>query len=402
MADQELFLDPIDPAFRRDPYPVYARLLAELPVHRSPLGLVTYVRHEDCSTLLTDPRFGKDVTRSWFWQGYREAGLTPPLEPLGVGTDSPVFAFTDPPEHSRRRRAVTGALPGSWWEQQADRAGRRLAAAYADRSGSYDLVGEVARPFVLAHLADLLDVPDAERAEFAVLAAAVGPLLELDVGMDEQAELDRNAAAHRLRVYFAERLAGPHRDGPGAVGRLAAAVDAGELSTEDAAAVCLMVVIGAVEPLTGLVTAVVEHLPDEWRPELAGSPELVDGYVEEVLRLDPAVHQVPRVVLDPVTLGGVELEPGETVTAVVAAANRDPAVFADPDRVVPGRTGRQHLGLGTGPHVCFGARISRAVGRHAVTAAVRAGVRVAGDPAAMEVTEGVVLRRRAVLPVTAP
>ncbi len=78
------------------------------------------------------------------------------------------------------------------------------------------------------------------------------------------------------------------------------------------------------------------------------------------------------------------------------AAARAPGL---PRPVVPGRPARQHLGLGTGPHVCFGARITRAVGRQATAAAIRAGVRVHGDPAEMAVTEGVVLRRRAVLTV---
>lgn len=398
-AADELFLDAIDPDFRRDPYPTYGRLLADLPVHRTPLGLVTYVRHADCTTLLSDPRFGKDVTRSYFWQGYREAGLVPPLEPMGVGTDRPVFAFTDPPVHSALRRVVSQALPGSWWEQQNAAVAAQLTRAF-DRTGPYDLVRDVARPFVLDHLAELFDVPAADRADFGRWAAHVGPLLELDVSMDEQAELDRNESAYALRRYFADRIAGPAGPDTGAVARLAAACGPGAMTVEDAAGVGLMIVIGAVEPLTGLVTAVVEHLTDELRAAPADAGWL-DGYVEEVLRLDPAVHQVPRVVLTATELGGEELEEGDTVLAVIAAANRDPAVFADPDALVPGRAGRAHLGLGTGPHVCFGARVTRAVGRHATAAALRSGVRVVGDPATAAVADGVVLRRRAELPVEA-
>lgn len=395
----ELFLDAIDPDFRRDPYPTYGRLLAELPVHRTPLGLVTYVRHADCATLLSDPRFGKDMTRSYFWQGYREAGMVPPLEPLGVGTDSPVFAFTDPPAHTAVRRTVTKALSGSWWEAQNAAVAAQLDRAFA-RTGPYELVGEVARPFVLEHLAELFDVPAADRDDFARRAAQVGPLLELDLSMDETAELDRNESAYELRRYFEDRLRTPVGDEAGAVARLAAACADGSISVQDAAGVCLMIVIGAVEPVTGLVTAVVEHLTAERRAALA-DPALLDGYVEEVLRLDPAVHQIPRVVLEDTELAGEELAEGDTVLAVIAAANRDPAVFADPDVLLPGRAGRAHLGLGTGPHVCFGARITRAVGRHATAAALRSGVRVVGDPATMDIAEGVVLRRRAELAVEA-
>ena len=395
----ELFLDAIDPGFRQDPYPMYGRLLAELPVHRTPLGLVTYVRHADCATLLADPRFGKDMTRSYFWQGYREAGLVPPLEPMGVGTDSPVFAFTDPPVHSALRRTVSQALPGSWWEQQNAAVAAQLDRAFA-RTGAYDLVKDVARPFVLDHLAELFDVAAADRADFTRRAAHVGPLLEVDFSMDEQGELDRNDSAYELRRYFCDRLRGPVGADTGAVARLAAACEQGAISVHDAAGVCLMIVIGAVEPLTGLVTSVVELLTDELRPALA-DPTGLDGYVEEVLRLDPAVHQIPRVVLADTEFGGEALEEGETVLAVIAAANRDPAVFADPDTLVPGRPGRAHLGLGTGPHVCFGARITRAVGRHATVAALRSGVRVVGDPATMAVADGVVLRRRAELSVEA-
>lgn len=220
--------------------------------------------------------------------------------------------------------------------------------------------------------------------------------------MEEQTELDRNGSAYELRAYFEERLRGSAGADNGAVARLAAACEQGALSVPDAAAVCLMIVIGAVEPLTGLVTAIVEHLSDDWHTTLAEDPGKLDGYAEEILRLDPAVHQIPRVVLATTEFAGAELEEGDIAVAVIAAANRDPLVFPDPDRISLDRPGRAHLGLGTGPHVCFGARITRAVGRHATAAAVRSGIRVQGDPTRMDAVEGVVLRRRAYLTVGTP
>jgi cytochrome P450 len=362
--------DPFDPATRACPYPAYRRLREAAPVSLHPQTGIWWVSgHADAHAVLRDQRFSAADGQQL----------------RGRADDLPVTMLSsDPPEHTRLRDAVMAELGGARVRRLAP--GTRATAAgrvaqWPER-GVVNAVGDYAMPVVADALGRLLGIPRDDVDRFERWAVAVAPLLDpLDSSGPESPAA---AALSELLDWVAElllqRLGAPTRD---VFGALVGAYEAGALSGQEVRNTCGLLVVGGFEPVVDLIgTALWLLLGDRDRAAPPVSRKDVASVVEEALRYEPPIHFAARVPVEDVELSSARVRAGEPVVVLVAAANRDPARFDDPDRFEPRRRPNPHLTFGAGIHACPGAAFARMVARIAVTAAVEGApaLRLAGAP----------------------
>jgi cytochrome P450 len=342
-----------------DPYGRYRRLRELDPVHFNPhVGMWFLTRHASCVAVLRDRRFSAELG-----QGVRRRERRLP----------PSMLTSDPPEHGRLRRPAGEAF------------GERAADAFRPRverlvdelldalqaGEEVDLVASFTEVLSVRLLAELLGVPEQDRERFRENALAAAPNLDPLAPPDEQER--GTAAAESLADLFRGLLA-RRGSGAGVLGALATATRArGDVSSEELVATCTLLVVGGQEPLAALVAngvlALLRH-PDELR-RLREDTSVDRTAVDELLRFDSPIQFAARVARADVDVGGRTIRRGDAVVALLGAANRDPAVFADPDRLDLARRPNPHLTFGAGPHLCLGAPLTRVAGRAALTTLVR-------------------------------
>lgn len=351
-----------DEDVKRDPYPHYAALRATGPVVQHPflLSMWLVVGFDEVLAVLNDP-----TTFSSAGLGAaQQAGVLPAATML----------TSDPPDHERLRSVVAKAFtPRSVaaLEPRVRAVVRQMLQPLAD-GGPFELVSGLSSPLPALMIAELLGVAAADIPEFvawsAAIIAAVNPL----TGAAAQSEA--TAASVSLQAYFA-REAGRRRATPAddLVGRIVVANDDGRLSEVEMLASCVLLLLGGNETTTNLITntalALARH-PDE-RKRVVADPALLPTAIEETLRYDPPVQGNARVTTRDVDLAGQTIPQGALITALLAAANRDPARFDDPDRFDVGRDPNPHLSFSRGIHFCLGASLARLEARIAIEELLR-------------------------------
>jgi len=367
--------DPRRPEIIADPYPAFAALRARDPVHWSDaLGGWVLTRYDDVKAALTDPRLSADRI-SPFVRHRAASGRPVPNLARIVGNWA---VFADPPRHTRLRGLLNRAFTP---RAVAARAGRiaALVEGLIDRlngRGDADLVAEFAYPLPVMVIADMIGVPPADQALFKEwsdeLATFVGSGLLTD---DKYARAERAAAdmADYFRAVVGERrrALSPQED---LLSALISAEDRGDVLNEDELiATCVLLLFAGHETTTNLIANAVYWLlrcPDQWA-RLTAEPSLDESAVEEALRYDGPTQAMVRVVASDLTLGGQLLATGQRVFAMINAANRDPAIFEDPDRLDIARWPNRHIAFGHGIHFCLGAPLARLEGRIALRALAR-------------------------------
>jgi cytochrome P450 len=357
----EVEYDPLSPAVKSDPAAAYHQLLARCPVHRydgyDP-PFYSLSRYEDVLEALRDIH----LFSSQYGQGPK----------MSV----PGSMQSDPPQHTVFRRLVQKAFtPRAVAAMEP-----RIEALVTDLldavvgAGEADLHDAVAYPLPTIVIAQMLGVPEEDRAKFKVWSdARVAAMGDPDphAYAVECAELEAYLAAQAR--WRREALAEGERLPDDVISGLVEAEDEGRRLTEDEM-VKLMVqlLVGGNETTTSLITNAVVRLtevPELWE-RLRHDPSLVDLAVEESLRCDPPVLGLFRTTTRPVTLHGVDLPADAKVMLLYAAANRDPAAFDDPDTFSLDRdldqVRRNHLSFGYGIHVCLGAALARMEARIAL------------------------------------
>ncbi len=346
------------PELRRDPYPHYARLLeraplAAIPVRGHPRGRVLIATsHRDVSVVAGDAsRFTSDSRG---------------LYPDDSGRE-PSMISQDPPAHTRLRSRVAAdftprrvaALEGPI-RRIVD---ERLYAALA--KGTFDLIADLALPVPVLVICELLGIPEQDRGELAhwshefIDSTGLGTAGENNQARNEAA----NAAIEQYFVDFVQARQSEPDDG-----LVSALLRPSEdpLSFAELVSMCVLLLIAGHETTVNLIGNGVRTLlrhPEQWR-RLLDDPELAAGAVEESLRFEPPVQRTLfRASKANVELAGIELQAGEQVLAAIAAANRDPAVFSEPDRFDITRLPNRHLSFGRGVHFCLGAPLARLEGR---------------------------------------
>lgn len=388
-----------DRAFVDDPYPAYAWLRENSPVHRTrlPNGVEAYLvtRYDDVKALLADPRLSKDAAASY--PGWRPGRTGIPGEHRsGVAAH---LLNLDPPDHTRLRRLVAKAFTP---RRVADFEPRvvRIADRLLDGFGPdpVDLIRAYAFPLPVVVICELLGVPADDQAIFHEWAAGV---------MDRSGPRGGvGRSVRRIRGYLKDLIHKKRGDlSDDLLSALVRASDHGEHLTEDeAAAMAFILLFAGFETTVNLigngVLALLRH--PEQLARLQADPALYPAAVEELLRYDgPVEFGTWRFTTQPVEVGGTVIPAGEPVLAVLAAADRDPARFDDPDALDLGRAGGGHLALGHGIHFCLGAPLARLEGRVALARlfARHPGLSLAADPDELRWHSGLIMRGLRELPL---
>ena len=365
MADApEFAFNLFDPAVKADPYPLYAEMRAAGRVVANPFLAGQYMvpGYDDVVALLNDPATFSNGRLS------------------GPGADAvflaPTMLNTDPPDHERLRGAVARAFTPrsvSVLEARMHEVAAELVAPLAD-GAPFDVVTELAERLPVLVIAEMLGVSTDDLSDFVEWSHGLMGVLDMFAPPEKQ-EHARDCSKH-LHDYFADEVR-RRRDHPtedDLVGRLVTANADGRLSEAEMLSSCVLLLLGGNETTTKLVTnaalALARH-PDQ-RARLAADPGLLPTAVDEALRYDTPVQGNARVATRPVELAGVDIPEGSLVVGLLAAANRDPAHFDDPDRFDVGRDPNPHLSFGRGSHHCLGANLARLEGRAALGALLQA------------------------------
>ena len=353
--------DPRDPAFIANPYPAFRKLRETAPVWRSAFGRTFLTRYEDASLLMRDRRLGKDYTDAEAL--IRRFGPTAMREPAVIEL-SHMMLMRDPPDHTRLRGLVTKVFTARKIEEMrpgiqaiTDRLLDKVAA-----SGAMDAIRDLAFPLPVLVICELLGIPEADRARF-VTATASGAAL-LNPVPPTREELDRAnegtlATGAYFEALFEHRRRDPRDD---LLTMLVQAEEAGDhLTTEELRANTSLLFAAGHETTVNLIgNGIWSLLRDatQWAA-LRDDPALIPNAIEEILRFESPVQAVARTVAEPIAFGAETFAKGELIVALIGAANRDPEVFPDPDRLDVTRERLKPLSFGGGIHFCIGAQLAR-------------------------------------------
>ena len=338
-------LDLTHPDVVADPYPFFARERAAAPVAwHEPTGMWLTFDHAHAGAVLRDRRLG----RIW-----RDREPRDYLEPFNLLHRNQMME-NEPPAHTRLRRHVSTAFNRGHVERLRPRV-RELAAdllAETDSAG-FDVIGGYAEPLPVLVIAELLGVPASYAPELRRWSQAIVRMYEVDpdAAVVDAAVAAADEFAALVRGLVTERRATPRAD-------LVSDLVATDLTEDEVvAAVVLLLNAGHEASVNVFGNGLVAMLSRGLRPE-----DPVPA-VEEMLRFDSALQLFERTATDDVAVGdrdrGVVVERGQKIAALLGAANRDPAVFDQPDEMDLARQPNQHLAFGAGVHFCLGAPLAR-------------------------------------------
>lgn len=277
--------------------------------------------------------------------------------------------FRNPPEHTRLRRLVSRAFTNrtvAELEPGMRATVRQLIdTATGSRSRhSFDLVTEVAHPFPVAVICELLGIPAADRDRFRAWTRDFALAVQVDfLDLSARARQRLNRSAEELAGYFRELVEVKRRENSNdLIARLISASD-GEtgLSDHEILANCVFLLFSGHETTTSLIANGVNALlenPEQYEA-LRSNPGLIPNAVEECLRYDPSIQMVGRYALDDIVAGDQRVPAGDHVYAFLGAAGRDPAANPDPDTFDVNRNAIKHLAFARGAHHCLGSSLAR-------------------------------------------
>ncbi|RAI37198.1 cytochrome P450 [Rhodoplanes serenus] len=358
----ELLYDPADRAVMCNPHAVFARLRAEDPVHWSPkLSSWVVTRHEDAARVLAEDVFSSDRL-SPFYRRAQDADrstLAEVMRYIGLW-----LVFRDPPEHTRLRRLLNTAVnPGVVASL------RPSVVAIVDflldeiePDQEFDFVADFAVQLPAMVIMDMMGVPRDMLRTIKQwsddLVNFVGSPRTVEAKY-ERARTGVLAMAEFFGRLVAERRAAPRGD---ILTMLIQARDEqGTLSDDEVVASAMLLLFAGHETTTNLLgnALMALHANPDQQERLRREPAIADTAVEEFLRFDGPVLSVSRAVAKSHDLGGRRLEEGSRIFVMIAAANRDPDVFVEPDRLDLGRMPNRHVTFGKGIHFCLGAPLAR-------------------------------------------
>jgi cytochrome P450 len=364
----------LSPERRQNPYPFYARLLREAPVHFSePWKAWVVTRHADVNAGLRDMRLSS-VRTGLFSQGVPEE-VVRKLAPLGRNLASWLL-FHDAPSHTRLRSLINKAFTPRMvlaLRPRIQALVEELLDAVKDKE-RMEVISELANPLPVIVIGEMLGLPREDRYRLKQwsdkLASLIGTgrpaLAQMEGALEAILEFE-----DYFRPLLARRRTQPGND---LLSALVRAEEQGNLlSEQEVLSTCTLVLFGGHETTTNLIgnglLALLRH-PDQWEL-LRGAPELLPDAVEELLRYDPPVQFTNRVAAVDLEFGGHPFRKGDRVMLLIAAANRDPAQFPEPDRLDVRRKELRHQSFGMGPHYCVGAALGRMEAQETFAALLR-------------------------------
>jgi cytochrome P450 len=361
----------LEPEVLANPYPLYHRLRSEDPVHWDRF-LHTWVvtRYPDVLNVLHS--FSADRTP------------TPEqLTAMGLSGLNPIakvmvkqMLFMDAPAHTRLRGLASAAFTPRRVEVLREHI-QEIADDLLDRvqtRGRMDIIADFAAPMPAIVTAEMLGVPTEDHANLKKWSADFAEMLG-----NFQHNPDRIPrvleSTNNLTDYFQTAI-GKTRQHPreGLIHSfMTAEIDGDRLTDEEIVANCIVTMVGGQETTTNLIgnglLTLMRH--PEQLAQLRDDPNLIPSAVEELLRYESPSQHTGRIAREDVQIGDKEIRKGQAVMAIMAAANRDPERFPDPDRLILDRSDNKHLAFGWSSHFCFGAPLARMEGQIAFETILR-------------------------------
>ncbi|MFF4555334.1 cytochrome P450 [Streptomyces sp. NPDC001422] len=355
--------DPWDPAFVADPYPAYEELRARGRVHHyEPTNQWLVPRHADVSALLRDRRLGRTYQHRFTHEDFGRTAPPPEQEPFHVLNDHGMLDL-EPPDHTRIRRLVSKAFTPRTVERLRPYV-EGLAGELVGRlveAGGGDLLTDVAEPLPVAVIAEMLGIPESDRAPLRPWSADICGMYELNPSEEVAARAVRASVefTEYLRVLIEARRKEPADD---LISGLIAAHDAGDRLTEQEMISTCVLLLNAGHEAT--VNSTVTGWWNLFRhpaqlADLRADHTLIPSAVEELLRYDTPLQLFERWVLDDIEIDGTTVPRGAEIAMLFGSANRDAEVFASPDTLDLSRAENPHISFSAGIHYCIGAPLAR-------------------------------------------
>jgi cytochrome P450 len=364
----------VDPASRDNPYGMFARLRELDPVHPTSSGAWVFTRYQDVNEVLRDARWSR-------WESAKHEYGEPPLEDeliaRGIEVTRQMMINRDDPDHKRIRRLVSKAFTPKAiedWKPLIARVVDQLIEGVGERD-EFDLLTELGYPLPEIVICELLGVPAEDHTLWKEWIDVMVGANRMSTIVGDPLDLARKAAVE-LVGYFGElcarRRTDPRDD---LVTALVQVESEGErLSEDELIGTVMMLVAGGHETTANFVAngmACLLREPDQYT-RLRDDPGLLPGALEELLRYEgPARHPLPRRATENIVVGGTVIPAGATGLVLVNAANRDPEVFSEPERLDITRPDNRHIAFGAGSHFCLGAALARVESTYMFDAIIR-------------------------------
>ncbi len=361
----------LDPAVLADPYPLYRRLRTEDPVHWDHyLKAWVVTRYADVITVLH--RFSAARTPTPEQLSAMDLDALNPIAQVMVKQ----MLFMDPPSHSRLRGLASQAFTPrrvavlrSHIQQICDNLLDRVADA-----GEMDVISDLAAPLPAIVTAEMLGVPTSDHEQLKTWSADFAMMLGNFQHNPDHVQKVLSSTAE-MTSYFRDAIRDQRRSPREGLihAFLTAEMNGDRLSDDEVIANVIVTMVGGQETTTNLIgnglLTLLRH-PDELS-RLRANLDLIPSAVEELLRYDSPSQHTARLAPDDIVLGGKLIRKRQAVIAVMAAANRDPERFPDPDRVDLAREDNRHVAFGWAAHFCFGAPLARTEGQVAFGSMLR-------------------------------
>jgi pimeloyl-[acyl-carrier protein] synthase len=390
----------LDPAVLADPYPLYRKLREEDPVHWDPfLHAWVVTSYADVVTVL---------------HKFSAARLSPPeqFKALGIESLEPIaqmmikqMLYMDAPSHTRLRGLCSAAFTSRRVERLRSHI-QGIADSLIDRvapSGRMDVIADFANPLPAIVSAELMGVPVADHEQLKAWSADFAEMIG-----NFQHNPDRAGYALRgvqdMSAYFRAAIREQERSPQDGLlhSLMTAEMDGARLSEEEVIANAIITMVGGQETTTNLIgnglLSLLKH--PEQLAQLRDDPAIIESAVEELLRFESPSQHTARIVPEDMLLGSKSLRKRDGVMAVMAAANRDPKRFPDPDRLDLTRTDNRHVAFGWAAHFCFGAPLARIEGQIAFATLLRRLPGIELGATRIEWRENLALRGLKSLPVS--
>lgn len=359
-------LTPLDEAFREDPYAVLRRVQGAVQVLPDPLlGRYIYTHHDDVKTILRDKTFWSDPRKANEGTFHRQV-FAPQLEK----DEAPSMLMMDEPDHRRLRSLVSAAFTPAAVERWRPRTKAVIKRILDDiKTDEFDLIEDFAGPVPTVVIAELLGIDPQMHGDFKHWSDNA-----VKVGFNPFASTEEKAVGEASRAaldtFFHEQIEHRRREpGDDLISQMLAAELEGETLNEgEIVRQCNLLLVAGNVTTTDLigngVNALLRH-PAQLAL-LRAQPGRITQAVEEMLRFDSPVINSGRIASHDVEIGGCPVGKGESLSVSLAAANRDPAIYEDPDTFDISRSDNHHQSFGGGRHLCLGAHLARMEAQEAI------------------------------------
>jgi cytochrome P450 len=356
----------LPPGFYTDPYPYFRALREHEPVKRLPDGAWLLTRYDHILPVYRDHKVFSSDKKKEFGPKF---GPSPLLEHHTTS-----LIFNDPPLHTHVRKAIVGALSQRHIAAMEPGLVSLVDALLAEMQDQrdVDLVADFAAAIPIGIIGNLLGIPESERGPLRDWSLGILGALE-PVLTPERASAGNRAVTEFLAyldVLVNERRARLRDPNVDVLPRLILGEEDGERLTESQLYhQCIFLLNAGHETTTNLIGNALYALlewPQEKARLAAGAGHIADTAVEEFLRFESPVQLGNRITTDDVVVGGIAMPPDTRISIAIAAANRDPAQFPDPDRLDLARQPNRHIAFAFGIHTCAGLNLARLEARIAL------------------------------------